>query len=231
MIKRILAVAGILAIVAMLTASTTINGDRTVHDLNITGTCTGCGSGVTTNSPLSGTTSLSCTTCVVASSPGVGLAHFAGSTQTVTSSAVNLAGADVTGTLGNGNYFGTLKTSYVTTSESTSSPSTAYAQLATADTITFTLAATTTVTVLFTSQCSSNTVSTGIFSQFTVDAVDNSASAQEFDATTINFLYGCTASYSASLGSGSHTILMKYKATGTSVLTFAHRTMVAYATP
>ncbi len=40
-----------------------------------------------------------CTTCVVASSPGVGIAHFAGSTQTVTSSAVNLAGADVTGNL------------------------------------------------------------------------------------------------------------------------------------
>ncbi len=40
-----------------------------------------------------------CTTCVVSSSPGVGIAHFAGSTQTVTSSAVNLAGADVTGSL------------------------------------------------------------------------------------------------------------------------------------
>jgi len=38
-------------------------------------------------------------TVVNASSPGVGIAHFAGSTQTVTSSAVNLAGADVTGQL------------------------------------------------------------------------------------------------------------------------------------
>jgi hypothetical protein len=35
-----------------------------------------------------------CTTCVVASSPGVGIAHFAGSTQTVTSSAV--VNADIT---------------------------------------------------------------------------------------------------------------------------------------
>lgn len=41
---------------------------------------------------------ISCATCVVASSPGAGLAHFAGSTQTVTSSAVNLA-ADVSGQL------------------------------------------------------------------------------------------------------------------------------------
>ena len=39
-------------------------------------------------------------TVVNASSPGVGIAHFAGSTQTVTSSAVDLSGADVTGNLG-----------------------------------------------------------------------------------------------------------------------------------
>lgn len=39
-----------------------------------------------------------CPTCVVASSPGVGIAHFAGSTQTATSSAVSLT-ADVTGVL------------------------------------------------------------------------------------------------------------------------------------
>lgn len=36
---------------------------------------------------------------VLAVSPGVGIAHFAGSTQTVTSSAVNLANSDVTGNL------------------------------------------------------------------------------------------------------------------------------------
>ena len=36
---------------------------------------------------------------VNASSPGAGIAHFAGSTQTVTSSAVNLANSDVTGNL------------------------------------------------------------------------------------------------------------------------------------
>lgn len=42
----------------------------------------------------------SCPSCVVASAPGAGIAHFAGSTQTVTSSAVNLANSDVTGNLG-----------------------------------------------------------------------------------------------------------------------------------
>lgn len=45
--------------------------------------------------PLSLTTNtLSCPTCVVASSPGVGVAHFAGSTQTVTSSLI--VNADIT---------------------------------------------------------------------------------------------------------------------------------------
>jgi hypothetical protein len=59
---------------------------------------------IATTSPITGGTitttgTIACATCVVASSPGVGIAHFAGSTQTVTSSAVNLAGADVTGNL------------------------------------------------------------------------------------------------------------------------------------
>ncbi len=40
-----------------------------------------------------------CATCIVASSPAVGILHVAGSTQTATSSAVNLANSDVTGNL------------------------------------------------------------------------------------------------------------------------------------
>jgi hypothetical protein len=58
---------------------------------------------VATTAPLAGGTittggTITCATCVVASSPGAGLAHFAGSTQTVTSSAVALA-SDVSGNL------------------------------------------------------------------------------------------------------------------------------------
>jgi hypothetical protein len=65
-----------------------------------TGTVTSV-SGTTPISVATGTTTpvVSCATCVVSSSPGVGIAHFAGSTQTVTSSAVNLANSDVTGVL------------------------------------------------------------------------------------------------------------------------------------
>lgn len=58
----------------------------------------GCpgGSGVTsiaTTSPITGGTitttgTIACATCVVASSPGAGIAHFAGSTQTITSSSI-----------------------------------------------------------------------------------------------------------------------------------------------
>lgn len=70
----------------------------------------GGGSGVTsiaTTSPITGGTitttgTIACATCVAASSPGAGIAHFAGATQTVTSSAVSLT-ADVSGTLPAGN--------------------------------------------------------------------------------------------------------------------------------
>lgn len=54
----------------------------------------------TFSSPLSlASATLSCPTCVVASAPSVGIAHFAGSTQMVTSSAVDLSSADATGVL------------------------------------------------------------------------------------------------------------------------------------
>lgn len=67
-------------------------------------TTAGTVTSIATTSPITGGTitttgTIACATCVVASSPGVGIAHFAGSTQTVTSSAVNLASADVTGNL------------------------------------------------------------------------------------------------------------------------------------
>jgi hypothetical protein len=57
------------------------------------------GISIATTSPITGGTitstgTIACATCVVASSPGAGVAHFAGSTQTVTSSAV--VGSDMT---------------------------------------------------------------------------------------------------------------------------------------
>lgn len=63
---------------------------------NLTTTSCPGGSGVTsiaTTSPITGGTitstgTIACATCVIASSPGAGVAHFAGSTQTVTSSSV-----------------------------------------------------------------------------------------------------------------------------------------------
>jgi hypothetical protein len=86
----------------------------------------GSGAGITTG-PVSGVTSghvtqftgtggqiadsgVATANLVVASSPGVGIGHFAGSTQTVTSSAVNLASADVTGLLPHANIAATAVT-------------------------------------------------------------------------------------------------------------------------
>lgn len=81
------------------------------------GACTGSGTvtSIATTGPITGGTitttgTLGCATCVVASSPAVGIAHFAGSTQTVTSSAVNLASADVTGLLPHANIASTAVT-------------------------------------------------------------------------------------------------------------------------
>lgn len=82
---------------------------------------TGCGAGsgtvtsIATTGPITGGTitttgTIGCAICVVVSAPGVGIAHFAGSTQTVTSSAVNLAGADVTGLLPHANIAATAVT-------------------------------------------------------------------------------------------------------------------------
>lgn len=70
-------------------------------DVNVmsSGTVAGTGVGLCTDA-LGGATTSGCN-LVTASSPGVGIAHFAGSTQVVTSSAVNLAGGstEVTGVL------------------------------------------------------------------------------------------------------------------------------------
>jgi hypothetical protein len=59
---------------------------------------------IATTAPITGGTitttgTIACATCVTSSSPGAGIAHFAGSTQAVTSSAINLASGDVTGAL------------------------------------------------------------------------------------------------------------------------------------
>lgn len=84
------------------------NGTASTDAVNVSqltgGTVTNIAtSGPITGGPITTTGTITCATCVVASSPGAGIAHFAGSTQTVTSSAVNLASADVTGALPNAN--------------------------------------------------------------------------------------------------------------------------------
>src|SRR5271154_6238220 len=70
-------------------------GSGTVTSIATTGPITG--------GTITTTGTIACATCVVATSPGAGVAHFAGSTQTVTSSAVTPS--DATGnTSGSGNF-------------------------------------------------------------------------------------------------------------------------------
>lgn len=94
---------------------------------NLTGT-----SPITITNPTT-TPTIACATCVVSSSPGVGIAHFAGSTQTVTSSLVSMT-ADVTGILpkangGTASATGTgaatnLSHNYILCNQTTQQPST-----------------------------------------------------------------------------------------------------------
>lgn len=58
-----------------------------------------------TTAPLTGGTitttgTIACPTCITSTSPGFGIAHFAGATQNVTSSAVDLSGSDIINNLG-----------------------------------------------------------------------------------------------------------------------------------
>jgi hypothetical protein len=87
--------------------SANIVSDGTNYEATIDEGTVGTVTSIATTSPITGGTitgagTIACATCVVASSPGAGIAHFAGSTQTVTSSAVSLS-ADVSGQLPIGN--------------------------------------------------------------------------------------------------------------------------------
>jgi len=95
--------------VQLSTGTTTTNHcvefDANGNTVDFGAGCGGAGTvtSIATTSPLTGGTitttgTLACPTCVVASSPAAGIAHFAGATQTVTSSPVSLT-VDVSGIL------------------------------------------------------------------------------------------------------------------------------------
>jgi hypothetical protein len=90
--------------------SPTFSGTVTTGNLVVNGTCTGCGGGgsgtvtsVATTYPITGgpfstTGTAACPDCAFSVSPGAGIAHFAGGTQALTSSAV--VDADLSGPVG-----------------------------------------------------------------------------------------------------------------------------------
>jgi hypothetical protein len=166
---------------------------------------------------------------VSAVSPGVGLAHFAGSTQTVTSSAVNLAGADVTGLLGNANYYGVVGKSYVQTDETRSS--TTPGALATPDSCTFVLATTTNVLMMWTASAYNTTASGVNIVTAVLDTVnkDNTqfnmpSTSSTINAETLNYL-------ATGLTAGSHTLQVFFSTTAATAGHWLNRAMVCVATP
>jgi hypothetical protein len=195
-----------LALIASSMIGEILNGNYEVKgNLTVDGTCTGCSSGGSVN------------TSTIGYSP-----YYSGTTA--------ISGANVTGAVKAGNpptqagcsdlsdavsscnhASGILASSYVATSEATTS--TSFTGLSTADTITFSLAATTNVIVRYMAYMSPSTGSgQSCVTQLNVDTSDVTATAL-FAGLNGGNSDPTSNEYKTSLGSGSHTILMKYKVT------------------
>lgn len=123
-----------------------------------------------------------------------------------------------------------LQTSYVATAETRNSGT--FAGLTTADTVTFTLGATTNVVVTFGSQCVNGTTLGENEVRFNVDGSGVAATVTKQDFTAASLELYCSASYKVSLASGAHTILMEYATlAGGSTGTWSLRNLMAFASP
>lgn len=218
---------------ALFATTTLINGARkyqsdveVVGNLVIDGTttlngCTGCTSGAVaiSGSPAAGyvpywtngTTQAGANIsgAVKAGNPPTQAACADLSNAVATCSSLNAA--NLTGTLGNGQYYGTLGSSYVATSESTSS--TTFVQLTTHDTVTFVLAATTNVIATYMAYESPTLGTPACVTQFNVDTVDATATALFATGLGTAASAPITNEYKVSLAAGSHTIFVDYKVT------------------
>ncbi len=142
-----------------------------------------------------------------------------------------LAASSLSGPIGNNNYYGVVCSNFVVTAESTTS--TIFINLATTDTCTFTLAATTMVVASYTSYVNNLNANTGDYSSiFGVDGTNVTAS--EFvqapsgasDGNASN-----TGGYSVSLAAGSHTIIVQHKVYGSVTGKWQNRLLVASTSP
>jgi len=101
--------------------------------------------------------------------------------------------------------------SYVTTAQTTTSLcGTAFVDLATPDSVTFTLASTTNITAEFLYTFSTNQNGAEVQNQFNVDGSLVSATLTKCDQNNANFITACKSNYFGSLAAGSHTIKVQH---------------------
>jgi hypothetical protein len=129
-----------------------------------------------------------------------------------TTNAANIS----SGLLGNARYYGSLcpgSTMFVATNETTAS--TTFVNLATSDTCTFTLAATTSVFCQYTANEFNNSASQAQFNSVFVDGSQADDGNQVIVTANANFpLTGAAVWLASALGLGSHTITVRHKVAG-----------------
>lgn len=126
-----------------------------------------------------------------------------------------------------------LGTSFISTQESTTSVcSTAYVDMTTPDSVTFTLTATTSVAASYTYLGTYNQVDYSVNNQFNVDGSLVAATKAQCDQPGINFSTPCIGSYKGSLGAGSHTIKVQHCSIDSGgTLKVSNRLLVVMSTP
>lgn len=229
---------------SMLYAATTlVNGARkfqsnveVVGNLTVDGSCSGCATGGSVNAGTAGQVGYYASSSNTISGATVSGAVKAGNPPTQAacadlSNAVatcsSLNAANLTGSLGNGQYYGTLCTSWVTTDENTAN--TGYVDLSTVDSCTFTLAATTSVAIIFQANVYIVGGSAGSFSQVFVDGTAHTETETDSDLAATTGA-AVNAQFVSSLASGSHTITIKHKVNGNTGH-WRKRLLVVEATP
>lgn len=126
-----------------------------------------------------------------------------------------------------------LGTSYVPGTNTTTSACPTFATLGTADSVTFTLSATTNVVAQLQTQSVINGANYEVQIQYNVDGSPVTSTLQSCDQQGNGFIIACPASYKASLGSGSHTIIAQFctPTSGGVTLSVSNRLMIVSASP
>jgi hypothetical protein len=143
----------------------------------------------------------------------------------------NGASADPTFQAASGGFGPIVTPSYVQTAQTTTTNCPTFVDLATADTVTFSLSATTNIVLQYMAQVSDSAGNGELQNQVMVDGSLIAGTLQKCDQQGSNFIWTCPASYAASLGSGSHTIKVQHCVLTSGTGTWSNRLLTVMSTP